>query len=649
MQTQLHRWREAKSIWRYLFCAGLIAFALAIYFYRVPADPPGFYIDESSIAYNAYTISQSGRDESGVAWPLYFQAFGEFKNPTLIYLLALVFKATGPSMFVARALCALLGVTAALLLAVLAWKISGQFMSGMIVGLSATLTPWLYESSRLVFEAAAYPLIVVAFLLALSRATVRVAWRAGDVVLIAVTLALLTYSYSIGRLLGPLLALGLILFAGKGNRRAVASTLAAYAVTLLPMMVFAFRHPGALSARFKTISYLGANESAFAKVWQFFLHYLQDINPWTMLVLGENNPRDHTSGMGSVLLVTFVIAVAGLAIVITTLRRDAWWRFIVYALFVSVVPAALTVNEFPQLRLVAFPVFLHVLMVPALKRLSSGANAKDSAHSIAAKGRLQPSLLVATVALIVLQGLYFQFLFHRESPSRWYFMDARFARKVLTPALALHRDRIYLFDPPGESGYIQSLWHGLLTDVDAGRFVRADRRELIPADSVVISTERTCDSCRLLARSLNYIVYVVLPSNAEPKVAALPREAFRAQIALRHTPKILQTGSGETLRVTVKNTSDAPWSCVGDSQGRHAVVVRARWLIPDGTFLSDAGRTELNYDLEPGDVNDVDLPVTSPPLGASLLEIDLVQEPNNWFSQNGSQPLRLPMQSLSRN
>lgn len=486
---------------------------------------------------------------------------------------------------------------------------------------------------------------MVAFLLALRHATVRATWRAVDVILIAIALALLTYSYSIGRLLGPLLALGLISFAQKGNRRAVAITLAAYAVMLLPMIVFAFKHPGALSSRFKAISYLGANESVFAKVWQFVIHYLQDVNPWTMLFVGEANPRDHAGGMGSVLLVTFFIAVAGLAIVITRLRRDAWWRFIVYALFVSVVPGALTVNEFPQLRLVAFPVFLHVLMVPALKHLSSAGYAKEGVPSVVPKRRLQSGLLFATVALIVLQGLYFQFLFHRESPTRWYFMDARFARKVLNPALAVNRDRIYLFDPSGESGYIQPLWHGILNGVDANRFIRADRRELLPADSVVISTERTCNNCRLLARSLNYIVYVVLPSNAQANVSALPPQAFRAQISLRHTPKILQNGSAETLRITVKNTSDASWSCVSDAQDRHAVVVRARWLKTDGAFLSHAGKAELNYDLEPGDVNDVDLSVTAPPLGECILEIDLVQEPDRWFSQNGSKPFRLTIQS----
>ena len=62
----------------------LLLTTAAVYFVHVPDHPPGFSIDESSICYNAYTVSQTGRDEDGVSWPLFFRAFGEYKNPTLI-------------------------------------------------------------------------------------------------------------------------------------------------------------------------------------------------------------------------------------------------------------------------------------------------------------------------------------------------------------------------------------------------------------------------------------------------------------------------------------------------------------------------------------------------------------------------------------
>src|SRR5205823_2105527 len=142
--------------------------------------------------------------------------------------------------------------------------------------------------------------------------------------------------YSIGRLLAPMFAIGLLFFARRENRRAVAGTIAAYVGSLLPLVAFAFKHPGGLNARFSGISYLGANGSLLSKLARFVTQYAIDVNPWTMLVTGEQNPRDHVSGMGALLLPTFLLALVGLIFVLRKLRDDPWWRIIVYALLVSV-------------------------------------------------------------------------------------------------------------------------------------------------------------------------------------------------------------------------------------------------------------------------------------------------------------------------
>jgi hypothetical protein len=102
-----------------LLLAGAVV-ALAFYLTSAPNNPPGFFTDESSIVYNAYTISQTGSDEYGVRWPLYFRAFNlgasqEYKNPTYIYLLAGLFKIFGPSIWLARILSGVSGFGAALL------------------------------------------------------------------------------------------------------------------------------------------------------------------------------------------------------------------------------------------------------------------------------------------------------------------------------------------------------------------------------------------------------------------------------------------------------------------------------------------------------------------------------------------------------
>ena len=99
---------------------------------------------------------------------------------------------------------------------------------------------------------------------------------------------------------------------------------------------------------------------------------LAHVSPWRWLVTGEQNIRDHLPDSPALFAATVVLAAFGLFIVLREERREAWWRFQLYALAVSVVPAALTVNDFPQLRLVAFPVFLHVLVAPAVARMSRG-------------------------------------------------------------------------------------------------------------------------------------------------------------------------------------------------------------------------------------------------------------------------------------
>src|SRR3954463_10338085 len=134
-----------------LLLVGAFALAFALYAADVPRNPPGFYIDESSIAYNAHLISQTGREEYGESWPLYFRAFGDYKNPTYVYLLAAVFRVTGTSITAARWLSAVLGAAAALLLGLLVLRLTRSVEAGMVVACSALLTPWLYECSRLVF------------------------------------------------------------------------------------------------------------------------------------------------------------------------------------------------------------------------------------------------------------------------------------------------------------------------------------------------------------------------------------------------------------------------------------------------------------------------------------------------------------------
>ncbi|PYS81912.1 MAG: hypothetical protein DMF67_15050 [Acidobacteria bacterium] len=630
----------------HLLVAAACALAFALYAADVPDNPPGFYIDESSIAYNAHAIAQSGRDEHGQAWPLFFRAFGDYKNPTYIYLLAALFRLTGPSILAARLLSAALGMLAALVLGLLATRMTRSTEAGAVVASSALLTPWLYECSRLAFEVSAYPLVTALFLLALWRASAKERWSTADVPALAAALGLLTYTYSIGRLLGPLLAVGLAFFLTRRNAARVVQTWAAYALALAPLVVFDRRNPGALTGRFELLTYATPQSTLAADALGFARHYLADINPWRWLVTGESNIRDHVPGAGVLLAATLLLAAFGLVLVWRGHRREAWWRFVAYALAASVVPAALTVNDFPQLRLIAFPVFLHVLTAPALAWLLDDGRSPAGVtpgHQIARRFRSHKrATLYALVALLLLQGAYFQWLFHRRAPERWYVFDARFTAHVLAPALATNRSPVFLYDPPGRSGYIQAYWHGALEGVDASRFVRLAPNDAPPPGALVISTEEDCANCRLLARHINYIVYAVPPTDLKATGAPLPMEAARAGLTSPDLPHALKAGQRQALSVIVRNVGGVTWPAVGEDGGRYAVTLRDRWLSDDGSpAIGEDAAARMPYDLEPGDTAGLTLQISAPETpGQYVLELDVVQEGAAWFGARGSKTLR---------
>src|SRR5438477_3026668 len=216
--------RRNRVLSRFRVIAIVLGFILLYLFYidSLSTNPPGFYVDESAISYNAYCIAKTGANEFGARFPLFFPVYTggwtQYANPTQIYLLALPFTVLKPSILVARIYSASWVFLACLLLGWLAKRISGKEVIGLLVAVIAIFTPWLFDVSRLVMETFFYPMAIVLFLIALWRAQEKESWSWLNIAALATTLMLLTYSYTIGRLLGPLLTAGLILFATSQTR-----------------------------------------------------------------------------------------------------------------------------------------------------------------------------------------------------------------------------------------------------------------------------------------------------------------------------------------------------------------------------------------------------------------------------------------------
>ena len=494
------------------FLVAVLVFLL--YINGLSKNPPGFYVDESGVAYNAYLIAHTGAGESGVPFPLFFQfytgGFTQWANPTQIYLLSILFFFIKPSILAARIFSAAWVFTACLLVGFLAKQISGRKRIAIIVAALALLTPWLFEVSRLVLETFFYPMAVVLFLLAVHYAQRKEQWGWPNVLAIAGTLALVTYTYSIGRLLGMLMAFGLLIFATNYQRFiGVLKTWAAFVVTLIPLLVFKSGHPGVLTQRFYLISYIKP-ESTWREIIPIFIRrYLEDFSLIPLLIDGDGNPRHHVPGsLGSFLIGAFILVVVGLVVVIVRHWREPWWRFVIYGALVSVIPGSLTGDQFHSLRMIAYPVFLLVLMIPALEFLLERPVAirskEDAARSLSQVARR--SILAVLLLASALQAIYFQKVFRREGPKRDFYFDVDY-KIVYDEALKQPNKPIYLLDGGNGPVYMDGLWYAAVEGRNRADFIHLDEGKRAPAGTTVISSEETCFNCQIIRKSGLYMVY----------------------------------------------------------------------------------------------------------------------------------------------
>jgi hypothetical protein len=368
-----------------------VVVAAGLYFVWLgPAAPPGFIRDEASVSYNAYTLSQNLHDQNGALTPLYIKSFGDYKSPLFVYVLAGVFRITGPSRHVALATAGLVVFAAILVLGLLAWRLTrSRFVVAATVVLAA-LTPWLWELGRTAYDTVIEPLAIACVTLAAHwgfRSSRHWLVRA---VPLGLALAALSYSYAAGRLLSPLWAAALVVFMSRDRVRWLLATWGVYVLLMTPLVVYAFVHSGALSARYQSTTYVTNGMSTWTIAREFWEHYVHDGDLGHWVVSGDPKPYIHVHGAAQLFIATLALAALGLIVILRRHRDDRFWWFVIAALLLSPVPAALTADRYYSLRLLPLPLLLTVLAIPGLDLIRRGA-VRDWA----------PRLVVVGVGLLV--------------------------------------------------------------------------------------------------------------------------------------------------------------------------------------------------------------------------------------------------------
>lgn len=457
-----------------------------IYLAALDRNPPGLNFDESSVAYNAYTIAHEGRDEHGASFPLYFRAFGEYKNPVYIYLLAGAFKLVEPSTLAARRSSAIVGIATVVTIAWLAWIATRNRKVALAALFAAAATPVIFEISRLVLEGAAFPLAVALFLVAARIAHDRPDWNIRLACALAATLALVTYAYTAGRLLGPLFAVLLFVFVTRRRLPGLILTLFLYALMLIPAAIFNAHHPGAFFQHARDVALRGSGLAELAPA--VARNYVLNLDPINLALFGDPNARHHVAGSGgSILLMTFVLAAVGASLT----WRTRWTAFLLLGMFVSVLPGALSHGIAHTLRLSALPPFLIALGFPAMVAPFDGSRKRIGA------------IVIAAFAAGAMQAAWFFAVFHRDGPHRPEMFDVG-ARPTLEAAIARGERPIYV---EGRQ-YSHAYWFGALNGLDRSEIRLLAPGRSAPSGSIVYSDLGIVRDATVIARNGRYVAYV---------------------------------------------------------------------------------------------------------------------------------------------
>lgn len=130
----------------------ILIFAAILRFYKLGSYPVSLSWDEVAIGYNAYSISQTQKDEYGTKWPILFKSFNDFKLPGYVYIDSFFVKLFGLSAFVVRLPSVLFGTIAVLTI----YFFTKKLFNNQVALLSAfflAISPWHLQVSRPAFEA----------------------------------------------------------------------------------------------------------------------------------------------------------------------------------------------------------------------------------------------------------------------------------------------------------------------------------------------------------------------------------------------------------------------------------------------------------------------------------------------------------------
>jgi 4-amino-4-deoxy-L-arabinose transferase-like glycosyltransferase len=345
--------------WRRAGLVVVIVIAAVIRLTALPAAPPGLNQDEAANAWNAWCLLQTGRDQAGAPWPIFWtHALGADRSTLYLYTL-LPFQAIGGlNVWTTRLPAAVGGILTVVLIGWIATRLFDR-TTGLVAAGIAAFAPWYIDLSRWGHEASVGPLLSALSLAALlwagllgtgrdqtaeppglaPAATRRPHWwqaakhqpRWWRGALAGVLSGAACYGYPAVRIYLPLLLFGALTINAVSGRRLLRSRAALFAATLFcagfavtfgPLLYQHVVNPEMIARRASSVWLWQPGEPALAKAAKVAARYAAHFAPSTLAFTGLDDQQRGPLGFGAFSWYVLPLLLAGLVLTLPRLRRS---------------------------------------------------------------------------------------------------------------------------------------------------------------------------------------------------------------------------------------------------------------------------------------------------------------------------------------
>ncbi|HVM59588.1 MAG TPA: glycosyltransferase family 39 protein [Verrucomicrobiae bacterium] len=348
---------------KYVFVFALVTAVgttLFLHFWKIGSVPRGFIGDECSIAYNAYCLAQTGADEYGTPWPMYFRGIEVYYEPADVYSVLIPIRVFGLEEWAARVPCGVYYVLAcaAFYLLLRHWRVEAPLaLAGAFL---LSVIPWAFPTSRsCTYAGHTVALLALVTGLVLTASAVR-SQSKGRAVLAGVAWALALYGHQSIQPVLALLAVGcaIVLWHRLIPRwRLLLLMLLSALIVSLPLIISILRSPGGLVARFQQVSITHEASSPVEMLAGAARRYCGYFSPRFLFISGDGQLRHHTGHGGELYWCLAPLILAGLYVSIRQWRQSASHRVILVGILASPVSAALTMDQMHSTRSVYAVIF----------------------------------------------------------------------------------------------------------------------------------------------------------------------------------------------------------------------------------------------------------------------------------------------------